>query len=171
MAMRASALKTKTDEGGATRGGAGGQLSRRTAKLQRKHKNDRSAAVRFFTIFALALIMGGLASPQVSAQGSRRDDIVFGPTGHPIAGATVTVCQATATGSPCAPLATMYTDATLTVLSPQPFQADGIGNYHFYAPAGRYVVQFSGPQIPTTITFPDVILTADASSYGAGNHI
>jgi Pectate lyase superfamily protein len=171
MAMRASALKTKTGEGGATRGGAGGQLSRRTAKLQRKHKNDRSAAVRFFTIFALALIMGGLASPQVSAQGSRRDDVVFGPCGHPIAGATITVCQATATGSPCAPLATLYTDATLTTASPNPFQADGIGNYHFYAPAGRYLIQITGPQITGTLNYPDVILPADVSSSGAGNNI
>src|ERR1700723_120372 len=124
-------------------------------------------------IFALVLSVAALACWTVptSAQGSRKDDIVFGPTGHPIAGATVTVCQATATGSPCTPLATIYTDATLTVASPNPFQADGIGNYHFYAPAGRYVVQFSGPQIPTAITFPDVILPADVSSSGAGNNI
>lgn len=124
-------------------------------------------------IFALVLSIVALACWTVpaSAQGSRKDDIVFGPTGHPIAGATVTVCQATATGSPCTPLATIYTDATLTVASPNPFQADGIGNYHFYAPAGRYVVQFSGPQIPTAITFPDVILPADVSSSGAGNNI
>ncbi|MGB7751837.1 MAG: glycosyl hydrolase family 28-related protein, partial [Candidatus Acidiferrales bacterium] len=127
--------------------------------------------MRFFTIFALALIMGGLASPQAKAQGSRRDDIVFGPTGHPIAGATVTVCQATATGTPCAPLATLYTDATLTTTSPNPFQADGIGNYHFYAPAGRYLIQISGPQITGTLNYPDVILPADVSSSGAGNNI
>jgi Pectate lyase superfamily protein len=142
-----------------------------TARLQRKSKNDRSAAVRFFTIFALALIMGGLASPQAGAQGSRRDDIVFGPSGHPIAGATITVCQATATGTPCAPIATLYTDATLTTTSPNPFQADGIGNYHFYAPAGCYLIQISGPQITGTLNYPDVILPADVSSSGAGNNI
>lgn len=84
MAMRASALKTKIGKGSATRGGAGAQPSRGTAKLQRKSKSDRSAAVRFFTVIALALMMGGLASPQTNAQGSRRDDIVFGPSGHPI---------------------------------------------------------------------------------------
>jgi len=171
MAMRASALETKTDQGSATRGGAGGQLSRGTAKLQRKSKSDRSAAVRISTIFAFALIMGGLALPQANAQGSRRDDIVFGPSGHPIAGATITVCQATATGSPCAPLATLFTDATLTISSPNPFQADGIGNYHFYAPAGRYLIQITGPQITGTLNYPDVILPADVSSSGAGNNI
>lgn len=105
------------------------------------------------------------------AQGSRRDDIIFGPSGHPIAGATIRVCQPTATGTPCTPLATIYTDATLTVTTPNPFQADGIGNYHFYAPAGRYVVQISGPQVTGAITYPDVILPADVSSSGAGNNI
>jgi hypothetical protein len=32
-------------------------------------------------------------------------------------------------------------------------------------------VQVSGPQIPTAITYPDVILPADVSSSGAGNNI
>jgi hypothetical protein len=157
-------------------GGANGkrcdvQFSRGVSNLQRKLKRDRSAAVRFFTIFALALIIGGLGSPQTNAQGSRRDDVVFGSTGHPIAGATVTVCQAAATGTPCAPLATLYTDATLTTTAANPFQADGIGNYHFYAPAGRYLKQISGPQITGTLNYPDVILPADVSSSGAGNNI
>jgi len=122
-------------------------------------------------IVALTLTLSALASPQASAQGSRRDDIVFGPTGHPIAGATITVCQATATSTPCAPLAALYTDATLTTTAPNPFQADGIGNYHFYAPAGRYLIQISGPQITGTLNYPDVILPADVSSSGAGNNI
>jgi Pectate lyase superfamily protein len=124
-------------------------------------------------IFMVVLSMAALVcwADPTSAQGSRKDDIVFGPSGHPIAGATVTVCQPTATGVPCTPLATIYTDATMTVPAPNPFQADGIGNYHFYAPAGRYVVQVSGPQIPTAITYPDVILPADVSSSGAGNNI
>ena len=88
---------------------------------------------------SLALL--GAAAPSIHAQGSRKDDIVFGPSGHPVAGATITVCQATATGTPCSPLATIYTDATLTTTAPNPFQGDGIGNYHFYAPAGRYTIQ------------------------------
>jgi hypothetical protein len=62
MTMQASALKTNTDNGSATRGGAGAQLSRGTSRLQRKSKTHRSALVRFFSIFGLALMMGGLAS-------------------------------------------------------------------------------------------------------------
>jgi len=145
--------------------------TRCASKLQRKSDRKANIAARFFTIVALTLALSALASPQASAQGSRRDDVVFGPSGHPIAGATITVCQATATGTPCAPLATLYTDATLTTTAPNPFQADGIGNYHFYAPAGRYLVQISGPQITGTLNYPDVILPADVSSSGAGNNI
>ena len=120
----------------------------------------------------LALL--GAATPPVDAQsssaGSRKDDIIFGPSGHPIAGATITVCQSTATGTPCSPLATIYTDATLTTPASNPFAGDGIGNYHFYAPAGRYLVQISGPGM-TTQTYPDVILPADLSSTASGNNI
>jgi hypothetical protein len=132
----------------------------------------RNAKVRITGLVIAVLSMWPLlAGKTAQAQGSRKDDIVFGPTGHPISGATVTVCLPTATGTPCAPLATIYTDATLTVASPNPFQTDGIGNYHFYAPAGRYMVQITGPGITGTITYPDVILAADLSSSGAGNNI
>ena len=125
------------------------------------------------TVFACLAICAliGLAANLARAQGSRKDDIVLGPSGHPIAGATVTVCQATATGTPCTPLAAVYTDATLSVSAPNPFQADGLGNYHFYAPAGRYLIQITGPGISGTLTYPDVILPADMSSTGAGNNI
>jgi hypothetical protein len=119
---------------------------------------------------ALAAIAAFLA-PAAGAQGSRKDDIVFGPEGHPVAGATVTVCQSTATGTPCSPLATIFTDATLSVPSQNPFQSDGLGNYHFYAPAGRYLIQITAPQIKGTQTFPDTILPADPSSTGVGNNI
>ena len=87
-----------------------------------------------------------------------------GRDGHPVSGATVRVCQPAATGTPCTPLAAIYTDATLGVASANPFQTDGIGNYHFYAPAGRYQIQISSPQINGTITQPDVILPPDLSS-------
>jgi hypothetical protein len=131
----------------------------------------RTFVVRSILLALAAAIALGAAAPAARAQGSRKDDIVFGPSGHPIAGATITVCQSTATGTPCSPLATLYTDATLTVVAPNPFQGDGIGNYHFYAPAGRYMIQITGPGISGTITYPDVILPADTSSSGAGNNI
>lgn len=132
----------------------------------------RNSTVRAF-VFALAVIAAAaaFAAPSARAQGSRKDDIIFGPSGHPVSGATIRVCTPAATGTPCSPLATIYTDATLTVAAPNPFQSDGIGNYHFYAPAGRYELQITGPGITGTVTYPDIILPADLSSNGSGNDI
>lgn len=137
--------------------------------------NKTKSANEFLARVVVVLFVCGAAAtwlaPSALAQGSRKDDIALGPSGHPISGATITICQATATGTPCSPLATIYTDATLTVPAPNPFQGDGIGNYHFYAPAGRYVVQISGPGISGTVTYPDTILPADLSSTATGNNI
>ena len=155
---------------------AGGQALRRASRFAGavcpclKGRLMGRSAVSLAGCLALAMV-AALVAPGVSAQGSRKDDIVFGPEGHPVAGATITVCQATATGTPCSPLATIFTDATLSVPSQNPFESDGLGNYHFYAPAGRYLVQITAPQIKGTQIFPDVILPADPSSTGVGNNI
>jgi hypothetical protein len=111
-----------------------------------------------------AILAALLCAATTWAQGSRRDDVVFGPSGHPMAGATVTVCTTSATGTPCSPLAQLFTDATLTVPASNPFLSDSLGNFHFYATPGRYQVQISGPGIVGTITYPDVILPNDPSS-------
>jgi hypothetical protein len=118
----------------------------------------RRAATYAFLICALLA-----NAPGARAQGSRKDDIAFGATGRPIAGAIITVCSNGATGTPCSPLATLYTDATLTTPTSNPFQSDGLGNYHFYATPGRYVVQVSGSGI-NTYTINDTILPNDPST-------
>src|SRR5579871_1030370 len=123
-----------------------------------------------FYVFGL-LVATALGATNAAAQGSRKDDIVFGPAGHPVAAASVRVCAATATGTPCTPLANIYTDATLTVPAANPVIADGLGNYHFYGAAGRYKIQITGVGITGTQTYPDVILAPDVSSSGAGNNI
>jgi hypothetical protein len=139
----------------------------------RRHREGKTmkTIATFATLPVSLALLFALSAPAARAQGSRKDDIVFGPTGHPIAGATIRVCAATATGTPCTPLATIYTDATLATTTANPFQGDGIGNYHFYAPAGRYLVQVSAPQITGVINYPDTILPPDVSSTGAGNNI
>src|ERR1700690_1381414 len=111
----------------------------------------RNTRIRALILSAAAgLTTLAFAPPSARAQGSRKDDVVFGPTGHPVSGATIRVCTATATGTPCTPLAAIFTDATLTVPVTNPVQTDGIGNYHFYAPAGRYELQITGPGITGT---------------------
>jgi len=114
-----------------------------------------------YLILLCALIAS--APSAAHAQGSRKDDIAFGAAGKPLAGATVTVCSAGATGVPCSPLATLYTDDTLTTPSTNPLQADGLGNYHFYAAPGRYVVQISGSGI-NPYTMQDTILPNDPTT-------
>lgn len=105
-----------------------------------------------------------LAAPPLAAQGVRYDNVVLGPRGGPVAGATVAVCTAAATRSqtPCAPLATIYADAALTTPLANPFTADALGNYGFWAPPGHYVVQIYGSNIATRTM--DVILPCDPSS-------
>jgi hypothetical protein len=147
----------------------GKRPNRRKTVVHIAHRSRRLSLTLGTVCFAALSVLS--ISQSALAQGSRKDDIVFGPSGHPIANATVRVCQATATGTPCTPLATLYTDTTLTTTAPNPLQADGIGNYHFYAPAGRYVIQITGPGITGTTTYPDVILAPDVSSNSSGNNI
>jgi hypothetical protein len=96
-------------------------------------------------------------------QGSRKDDIVFNSRGVPLAGAGVRVCTMPATGQPCTPLASIYSDAGLTQALANPTTTDGMGNYFFYAAPGRYEIEISGPGI-TTKQIPNVILPSDPST-------
>jgi hypothetical protein len=107
---------------------------------------------------------------EAHAQGARKDDVVFNSAGQPVGGANVAVCNSTATigtsSTPCSPLATIYTDATLTTPAANPFNADGLGNYGFWAPPGTYQVQVYGPQITTTMK--TVVLPCVPNSNCAG---
>ncbi len=80
-----------------------------------------------------------------------------------MAGATVRVCTASATGQPCTPLANIYSDAGLTQALANPTSTDGLGNYTFYAAAGRYEIEISGPNI-TTKQLPNIILPNDPNN-------
>ncbi|MGH9776068.1 MAG: carboxypeptidase-like regulatory domain-containing protein [Candidatus Acidiferrales bacterium] len=119
-------------------------------------------------VFVASLML--LTAACAFAQGSSYSNIVLSATGQPVAGATITVCTSAASGTPCSPLAALFTDRTLTVPSSDPFVADGLGNYHFYAAPGRYQVQVSGPGI-STFTMLDVILPSDPSSAASGNNV
>src|ERR1700674_3954894 len=110
----------------------------------------------------ILLVVLGLAQPSYG-QGSRKDDVVFNAQGRPLAGVAVRVCTAAATGQPCAPLANIYSDAALTQALANPTTTDGMGNYSFYAPPGRYMIEINGPGI-TTKQLPNVILPNDPSA-------
>jgi hypothetical protein len=46
--------------------------------------------------------------------------------------ATITVCSSVGGGIPCSPPVTIYSNAALTVVAPNPFTADANGNFVFY---------------------------------------
>jgi hypothetical protein len=69
---------------------------------------------------------------------------VFGPTGRPLAGATVTVCAYGATGIPCSPTVTVYSDPALTTPTTNPQTSDGNGQVFVYAAPGRYTYTVTG---------------------------
>ncbi len=113
-------------------------------------------------LFALAFVV---APSRVHAQGSRKDDIVIGPRGTPLGGASVAICTqpAVTTTTPCSPLATLYSNSALTQALANPLTTDGLGNYVFYAAPGKYTIQIYGANL-TTRVLPDVILPSDPSS-------
>ena len=96
----------------------------------------------------------------VAAQGTRFSGPVIKTTAA-IPGATVRVCTETATGTPCAPLASIYSDKALTVLDADSIiTADSAGNYGFYAAGGCYKIQTSASGY-TTVT--DIVCNGTAA--------
>jgi hypothetical protein len=117
----------------------------------------------FLGVVAFAVGALFLCAGTARAQGSRKDDIVLNAQGRPMAGAAVRVCTSAATGQPCSPLASLFSDAGLTQALANPISTDGLGNYSFYASPGRYEIELSGPGI-TTKQLPNVILPSDPTS-------
>jgi hypothetical protein len=113
-------------------------------------------------VVLLASACGLLCAPAAHAQGTRKDDIVFGPQGRPVAGASVAICTqpANTTTAPCSPLGSIFSDPALTQPLANPTKTDGLGNYHFYASPGKYTVQVFGPGLNTTV-IPDLTVPND----------
>ena len=100
------------------------------------------------------------------AQGARKDDIVLDGQGHPVAGATIRVCNEPATGTPCTPLASIYSDVALTMPLTNPIKTDGLGNYFFFASPGLYDIQISGTRLQTR-DFQNVTIGTSGAIGGA----
>ena len=68
-------------------------------------------------------------------------------TGHPVAGATVTVCSGSLalppSGTVCSPATTIFSSFA-GASKANPFTTDGFGNWPFFAPSGNYLVSISG---------------------------
>src|ERR1700691_3195623 len=83
---------------------------RKIARAWAQQEWIRRAAVVTASCGVIALASLGVLTPAARAQGSRKDDVVFNAQGQPMAGATVRVCTSSATGTPCSPLANIYSD-------------------------------------------------------------
>lgn len=125
----------------------------------------RSEGLRKLGIAALASIALLASAMGARAQGTRKDDIVFGAQGRPAAGALVVICSqpAIVTTTPCSPAAGVFYDAALTQPLAQPIKTDGLGHFHFYTAPGSYAVQLYGPGLNTSVIH-DVILPNDATN-------
>lgn len=91
-------------------------------------------------LFLVVLLL--ISAGQVSSQGISINDTAIKPSAV-IAGATVRVCTEAAGGTPCSPLASIYSDAALTIPKSNPFTTDSSGNYLFYATPSCYKIQIS----------------------------
>ncbi len=109
-----------------------------------------------------------LAVSSISAQTITRHvgSPVVNPQGRPVGRATISVCTEAWTGSAesnCTPPATIYSSLAQGQKN-NPFQADALGNWDFYAARGvRYGIQFSGNGIKRTQVL-DVLLPCPGDS-------
>lgn len=84
---------------------------------------------------------------------------------------TIRVCVEPATGTPCTPLASIFSDAALTNPLANPFSGDANGNFYFYAnPSSTYHVQISGNGL-TTSDIPDITLPGGGTVIGGGTTV
>lgn len=129
----------------------------------------RRGASIFSRLFPAALILLlSLSATSAWAQvGSAISGQFVTPTGTPASNARVTVCPYTATGLPCSPQATIYSDPALTLPLSQPYGLDQFGNLNVWVTAGSYIVQI---QVNLTISYSYVV-TAGGSGGGGGGGI
>jgi hypothetical protein len=113
--------------------------------------------IKQFAILIFVLIVAPLS---VHGQGYVHRDIVLNTTGTPLPGVNVRVCTEPASGTPCTPLASIYSDPGLSTPMANPFTADSLGNYQYYAAPGTYHEQLSGTGITGTRDIPNVSITA-----------
>jgi hypothetical protein len=116
------------------------------------------------------------AAPRASAQGFSYNDVARTADGTPLSNGLIAVCSSQPTnpgnvGQPCAPLATIYTDTTLSTPAANPITADIHGNFHFAAPSGNYFIEFYSP-LRATAPFTEMIslgCVPNSTSTGCGS--
>lgn len=119
-------------------------------------------------LIAVMFAAACFAALPASAQNTRVDGIALTRGGAPAPGANVAILSpqpANTTTAPGSPLAALCLNLTDTLCGqPNPVQADGLGNYHFYIATGTtYTRQIYGSGLSTLVS-PDQL----AGGGGAG---
>lgn len=131
---------------------------------------SRKTTAALFCLLSASFVLFTLPA---FAQGARHNDIALGRDGHIAPGASVAVCTSQGVigyaNSPCSPLATIYTDATLATTAANPFNADPNGDFGFWAPPGTYEVQVYGPEIGAYIQTVTIPCVPNTSATGCGS--
>ncbi|HDZ38406.1 MAG TPA: hypothetical protein ENH62_09000 [Marinobacter sp.] len=91
------------------------------------------------TLIALSCLV--LFAIPAYGQGGILNDSVLRADGRPAIGATVRVCTEAASGTPCSPTASIFTDKALTVSKTNPIAVDSGAAYTYYASPGFYKEQ------------------------------
>jgi len=115
------------------------------------------ALVAFFAVVSIARGQGGVPVSPIN---------IVDSLGRPRAGVTVTICTSTGAGTPCTPLASIFTDAGLTIAAANPQTTDGLGNLPIiYAAPGVYKYSVTGTGIAGSL------FTATVAGTGGGDAI
>ena len=101
-------------------------------------------------ILVAFLLLAGIAAAQTYGSFS---GVVTGPTGIPVANASVTICHAGAViiGTDCAQKATIYSSSTGGTLA-NPLTTNANGEFTFYAPPGDYTYSWNGNLYRASVT-------------------
>ncbi|KKL20153.1 hypothetical protein LCGC14_2458300, partial [marine sediment metagenome] len=92
------------------------------------------------TLIALSCLV--LFAIPAYGQGGILNDSVLRADGRPAIGATVRVCTEAASGTPCSPTASIYSDKALTIGIGPTLAVDAGGAFTYYAAPGFYKEQF-----------------------------
>ena len=88
----------------------------------------------------------------------------------PIPGAIITVCTSAGTGTPCSPIAPIYTDQALTQqITGSVVTADSNGNFGWWAPAGNYTYSITAARVTGKLF--SLTLPANPSSLAGGGYL
>src|SRR5215469_2807992 len=105
---------------------------------------------------AMALAQGGILANPINVVDSQ---------GRPRAGASVTICTSSGAGIPCSPLASIFTDAGLTIAAANPQTTDGLGNLPtIYAAPGTYKYTVTGTGITPSGPFSATVSLVNGSA-------